>query len=125
MDLVVYKMVQLEHVDEAYRHLAIERLAGATIIQPHLAGVIEAGQIEHMLDICLLGAIEDRSSDRHTMLEVGAKLDQTILVEGLDRLLIAVDLLQGVAQRPEIPAVVIGIDRLADAMTDARACPAQ
>src|SRR6266478_3540088 len=125
MDLVVDKMMQLEHVDVTYRHFAIERFAGATVVKLHLARMIEAGKIEHVLDIGFLRAVEDRGGDRHAMLEVGAKLDQTSLVQGLDRLFIAIDLFQGVAQRPEIPAVVIGVDRLADAMAEAGAGPAQ
>src|SRR5216684_3168640 len=125
MDLVVDKMVQLEHVDVTYRHLAIERFAGATVVKLHLARMIEAGKIEHVLDIGFLGAVEDRSGDRHAMLEVSAKLDQARLVQGLDGLFIAIDLLQGVAQGLEIPAVVIGVDRLADAMAEAGAGPAQ
>src|SRR6516165_12757826 len=46
MDLVIDQMMQLEHVDVAHRHLAIERLSRAAIKQRHLTGVIEAGKIE-------------------------------------------------------------------------------
>src|SRR5215470_9393704 len=125
MDLVVDKMVQLEHIDVTDRHFAIECFAGATVEKLHLARMIEASKIEHVLDIGFLRAVEDRGGDGYAMLEVGAKLDQAILVQGLDRLFIAVDLFQGVAQRLEVPAVVIGVDRLADAMAEAGAGPAQ
>ena len=65
-------MVKLEHVDVAHRHLAIERLSGASIEQRHLAGMIETGEIEHVFDIRLLGAVEHRRRDRHAVAEVGA-----------------------------------------------------
>ncbi|MBV9968511.1 MAG: hypothetical protein JO228_00885, partial [Xanthobacteraceae bacterium] len=39
-------MVELEHVDEAHRHLAVERLAGAAVMQRHLARMVEPGEIE-------------------------------------------------------------------------------
>jgi len=72
VDLVVHEMVELEHVDVAHRHLAIELLAGAAVEHRHLAGAIETRQVEHGLDIGLLGAVEHRRRDRHAVLEVGA-----------------------------------------------------
>ncbi len=37
MDLVVDKVMQLQHVDVAHRHLAIETLARLAVIEPDLA----------------------------------------------------------------------------------------
>jgi len=62
MDLVVDKMMQLEHVDVTYRHFTIERFAGATVEKLHLARMIEAGKIEHVLDIGFLRAVEEARS---------------------------------------------------------------
>ena len=38
VDLVVHQVVQLQHIDVADRHFAIERLAGAPVVEPRLAG---------------------------------------------------------------------------------------
>ncbi len=47
MDLVVDQVVELEHVDVADRHLAVEHLAGAPVEQLDLARRVEPGQLEH------------------------------------------------------------------------------
>ena len=43
MDLVIDKVVQLQHVDVANSHRAVEHLAGAPIGQPFLARLAETG----------------------------------------------------------------------------------
>ena len=75
VDLVVDEVVQLQHVDVADRHLAIERIAGAPVVERHLPGMIEAGEIEHVLDVGLLGAVEHRRRDRHAVAQIAAELD--------------------------------------------------
>ena len=125
MDLVVDQVVQLEHVDVAHRHLAIERLAGAPVVQRHLAGVIETGEIEHVLDVGLLGAVEHRRRDRHAVAQVVAELDQLVLAQRLDGLVVAVDLLQHLLERLGVVLGVVGVDRLADLETEAGAGPAE
>ena len=76
VDLVVHQMVQLEHVDVADGDLAIEHLAGAAVEDADLAGMIEAGKVEHLLDVGFLGAVEHRRRDRHAVTQVAAEFDQ-------------------------------------------------
>ena len=42
VDLVVHQVVQLQHVDVAHRHLAVERLAGTAVIERRLAAGVQA-----------------------------------------------------------------------------------
>src|SRR5215469_6510573 len=126
VDLVVHEVVELEDVDVAHRHLAIERLAGAAVMQRHLARVIEPGEIEHLLDVLLLGAVEHRRRDRDAVAEVLAELDELLFLQRLDRLVLAVDLAQGLLQRLRVAALaVVGVDRLADLEPHAGAGPAE
>ena len=125
MDLVVHEMVQLEHVDVAHRHLAIERIAGSAVIDGRLAGGVEARELQHLLDVRFLGAVEHRRCDRHAVAEVAAKLEQLVVVQRLDGFILAVDLLQGLAQRLEILPLIIGVDGLADALAEAGAGPTE
>ena len=75
MDLVVDKMVQLQHVDVADRHLAVEGLARAPVIERHLAGAVQARLLQHVHDVLLLRAVEHRRRDRHAAAQVLAELD--------------------------------------------------
>ena len=104
VDLVVHEMVQLEHVDVPNRHLAVERVAGPAVIDGRLAGGVEAGKLQHLLDVGFLGAVEHRRRDRHAVAQVAAKLHQFAVVERFDGFVVAVDLLQGLLQRLECPA---------------------
>ena len=105
MDLVVDEMVELEHVDVADRHLAVELVAGASVVQRDLAGVIEAGEIEHLARCRLrLRSVKHRRRDRHAVPQVLAEFEQAVLVERLDGLVLAVHLLQDVLERLELLA---------------------
>ena len=42
---------------------------------------IEAGEIEHVLDVGLLGAVEHRGRDRHAVAQIGAELNQVLVAE--------------------------------------------
>ena len=55
VDLVVDQMVQLQHVDVAHGHLAVERIAGAAVEQGHLARLVEPGLLQHRRDVRLRG----------------------------------------------------------------------
>ena len=46
VDLVVHQVVQLQHIDVAHRHLPLELLARASVIQGHLARAVEIGKLQ-------------------------------------------------------------------------------
>src|SRR6185312_4286286 len=125
VDLVVHQMVQLEHVDVADGDLTIELLAGTAVIDGRLARLVDAGEIEHVLDVRLFGAVEDRRGDRHAVTQVAAELDQFVLTEALDGLVVAVDLLEHLLERLCVVLGVVMIDRLADLQTERGAGPAE
>ena len=61
------------------------------------------------------------------MTQIAAKLDQFAVVERLDGLFVAVDLFQGLLQRPGVlfGGREIRIDRLADSLSETGAGPAE
>ena len=67
VDLVVDEVVELQHVDVAHGHLAIERLAGAAVIDGRLARGVEPCPFEHLDDVGFLGAVEHRRRDRDAL----------------------------------------------------------
>src|SRR5437764_2409131 len=87
--------------------------------------MIEAGHVEHTLDVRLLRAVEHWGGDRHAVAQVAAELYQFRFLQGPDRLFLAIDLLERVLQRLEVLPGQIGVDRLADALAEARARPAE
>src|SRR6266702_1975381 len=100
VDLVVDQMVQLQHVDVADRHLAVERLAGAAIDQDHLAGRGEPRPAEHRDDVVLARPVEHRAGHRHAARQLAGELDQLFRRERLDlaAVLAIVDLAEQPAQ---------------------------
>ena len=68
--------MQLQHVDVADRHLALERLARATIGQYHLAGRVQPGFDQHAFDVRHARAIEHRGCDRHALAQVFRQFHQ-------------------------------------------------
>src|SRR3546814_1521990 len=60
----VDQMVQLEHVNDAHRHLAIELLAGAPVIEVRLARRIEPRHREHRRHVAFARAVEHRGAHR-------------------------------------------------------------
>ena len=66
MDLVIDKVVQLQHIDITDSHRAVEDLAGTAICQPFLAGIAEACLAEKRNHIRLARAIKHRCPHRHT-----------------------------------------------------------
>src|SRR6185312_16314457 len=125
VDLVVHQMVQLEHVDVADGDLTIELLAGTAVIDGRLARLVDAGEIEHVLDVRLFGAVEDGRGDRHAVTQVAAEFDQFVLAEALDGLVVAVDLLEHLLERLGVVFGVVLIDRLADLQPERGAGPAE
>ena len=86
VDLVVHEMVQLEHVDVAHRHLAIEGVAGAAVIDGRLARSVETGKLQHLLDVgSSLAPSNTGVANRHAAAQVVAEFDQLVVVQRLDR----------------------------------------
>src|SRR4029453_17055472 len=115
----------LQHVDEADRHLAIERLAGPAIKNGDLSGMIEARETEHLFAFGLLFALEHGRCNRDAMAQVAAKFDETLLVQRFDGLVIAIDFLEHVLQRPRVVPRIVSIDRLPDLEPKAGTSPAE
>ena len=67
VDLVVDKVVQLEHVLDAHRHRARELLAGAPVEERRLPALVKARAPQRIVDIGFLRAVEDRGGDRHAV----------------------------------------------------------
>ena len=65
VDLVVDQVVELQHVDVADRDRAVEGLAGLPVDQAHLAARFEAGELQHLHDVRLVGAVEHRARHGH------------------------------------------------------------
>src|ERR1700683_2460305 len=117
--------MQLQHVDVPDRDFAVERIASASVEQAHLTGMIEPGKIEHVLDVSLLGAVEYRRRNRHAVTKIAAELHETLLVERLDGLILAVNFAQQFLERLGISLAVIEIDGIADLDTEAGTSPAE
>src|SRR5262249_55091714 len=69
--------------------------------------------------------VEHRGRDRYAVTQVGPELDQLLLAQRPDGLVLAVDLLERVLQRPGVALAVVSVDRLADPRSEAGAGPAE
>ena len=63
MDLVLDQVMQLQHVDVADGHLAVEELAGAPVAQPLLAAARQSRSCQLTLDELLRRTVEHRRCD--------------------------------------------------------------
>src|SRR6185437_791375 len=111
--------------DVADRDLAVESLAGTSVEDGHLARMLQPREVKHLLDVGLLGAVEYRRCDRHAVTQVATELDQLALTQGLDRLILAVDLLEHVLERARVVLGVVCVHRLPDLQAETRAGPSQ
>ena len=76
MDLVVDEMVQLQHIDVADRHLAVEGLAGAPVVRASPGRTTSRPALaEHLDDVLLARAVEHRRRDRHAAAQIVADFD--------------------------------------------------
>src|SRR6185312_14748696 len=87
--------------------------------------MIEAGEIEHLLDVGLFRPVEHRRGNRNAVTQVAAELYQAIFAERLDGFVVAIDLLEHVLERTRVVLEIIGIDRLPDLEAQAGASPAE
>ena len=79
--LVVDEVVQLQHVHVADGDRAVERLAGAAVVQRDLAGTRQPRELEHALDLLLGRAVEHRRRERHAAAQVVGEAQELVVVE--------------------------------------------
>ncbi len=96
MDLVVDQVMELQHVDVAHGHLAVELVAGAAVVQVRLARRVETRQRQHVRHIGFLRAVEHRRRERHADLQVRREFDDAVGIACLDvgPIFGAIDMLQ-------------------------------
>ena len=73
MHLVVHQVVELEHVHVPHRDRSIERLPGASVEKGGLPGFRQPGQLQQTLDLLLVGTVEHRRGDGHTVAQVAGQ----------------------------------------------------
>src|SRR6266849_7386269 len=128
VDLVVDEMMELQHIDVADRHLAIEGLAGAPVDQGHLAGAVEAGLRQHTDDVLLACAVEHRTRHRHTVAELAREHAELGVIHSLELgalLHLFVDRTEQLAQLDRLRGPVILRQHLADLAAETGCRPAE
>ncbi len=75
MDLVVDKVMQLEHVDDADRDLAVELVAGAAIEQVALTRRMQPRQFQHGRHVRFARTVEHRRRHRHAAFQMLGQID--------------------------------------------------
>src|SRR3546814_4280371 len=70
VDLVVHQMVQLQHLDVADSHLAVELLARAAAVQLDLTRAVEPGQFQNLRHARLARTAEHRRRPRPAALHI-------------------------------------------------------
>src|SRR5690606_19454516 len=79
--LVVHKGITLQHIHHTNGDLAIEGVSGAPVIKCDLATFIQASQLQHFLDLGLVGTIKYRRGHRHTVAQVMSELHDLIIIQ--------------------------------------------
>ena len=126
MDLVVDEMVQLQHVDVADRHLAVEGLAGAPVVERHLARRIEARHLEHAARCRTSFApsktgVAKGTPRRRFWPSSASSSSEASSISGV----VAVDRDELVAEALRLAGLHVGVDRLRDLLAEARRRPAE
>src|SRR3546814_13116059 len=67
VDLVVNKVVELQHIDVAHSHLAVETITRAAVEQVYLARTIKSGEFQHVRYVRLTRTVEHRRCHRHAI----------------------------------------------------------
>src|SRR5690606_35044181 len=79
--LVIHQVVELEHVHVTDGDRAVEGFTGTTIEQGHLTALRHVGELQQLLDLFFLGAVEHRSRHGYTLGEVLGELQHFIVGE--------------------------------------------
>ena len=84
MDLVVDQMVELQHIDVAHRHIAVEELAGSSVDQADLTGGGQSGHRQQTVDVRLVGPVEHRRRHRHAGPQIAGHFEELRARKRLD-----------------------------------------
>src|SRR5690606_37462614 len=76
VDLIVYQVVQLQHVHIADRDRTLELLARLTVEQDRLTRTIQIRRFQQVFDVRDARAVEDRSRERNALGQVLGQFDQ-------------------------------------------------
>src|SRR6187455_2811928 len=87
--------------------------------------MIEAGEIEHLLDVGLFRPVEHRRGNRNAVTQIAAELYQAIYAKRLDGFVVAIDLLEHVLERTRVVLEIVRINRLPDLEAQAGASPTE
>src|SRR6187200_715952 len=87
--------------------------------------MIEAGEIEHLLDVGLFRPVEHRRGNRNAVTQIAAELYQAIFAKRLDGFVVAIDLLEHVLERTRVVLEIVRINRLPDLEAQAGASPTE
>ena len=128
MDLVIHKVVQLQHIDVADRDRAVEDLASTSVCQPFLASVAEAGLAEKRYHIGFTGPVKDRCRHWNAAAKKLALLENLVVIHDVQftlELLLRIDLGQLFAKRLGIRACACFLGSLADLLAEAASSPSK
>src|SRR6476619_6269594 len=87
--------------------------------------MIEAGEIEHLLDVGLFRPVEHRRGNRNAVTQIAAELYQASFAKRLDGFVVAIDLLEHVLERTRVVLEIVRINRLPDLEAQAGASPTE
>src|SRR3989344_5164356 len=96
--LVVYQVVQLQHVHVANGNRALELVAGTAVGQLHLAAFRQVCQFQHGLDFAFLGAVEHWSGHWNAATQVLSQVQDFLVREVIEAFLTTADLVVDLVQ---------------------------
>src|SRR5438477_92760 len=125
MHLVVDQVVELQHVHEAYGHLPVEGITGPAVEEAHLASSRQPRGIEHLLDLILRGAVEDRGGERHSLPQVPRERNHVVVGESGEVLRLAAVVVDAVQELAHLHRLGARLQHLADFQPQALGRPTQ
>src|SRR6266568_2538165 len=123
MHLVVDKMVQLQHVHETHGHLPVEGVAGAAVVQAHLASARQPRRLEHLLDLGLGSTVEDGGGERHSFPQVPCQRDHIVVAESAQVLRLAAVVVDAAEELAQLRGLGARLQQLADFQSQALGRP--
>src|SRR3546814_8672748 len=80
MDLVINKVVELQHINIAHGHLAVETIARTAVEQVYLARTVKSGEFQHVRNVRLTRTVEHRRCHRHRSEEHTSELQSLMRI---------------------------------------------